>query len=57
LTTRVAAGRDVEAASDHRPVAVDLWLGPARPGGGMAARRGADNVGVGAVRSADTRGE
>ncbi|HET9594945.1 MAG TPA: endonuclease/exonuclease/phosphatase family protein [Anaeromyxobacteraceae bacterium] len=37
-SVQVVAGTEVEAASDHRPLVVDLWLGPAgasQPSGGQ----------------------
>jgi endonuclease/exonuclease/phosphatase family metal-dependent hydrolase len=49
VAVRVIGGADVAAASDHRPLVVDLWL-DAGPGGAAVARRGADNVVPGAVR-------
>jgi endonuclease/exonuclease/phosphatase family metal-dependent hydrolase len=50
MAARVEGGPDVEAASDHRPLVVDLWLGPG-PDPAAAAQWGADKVGAGALRS------
>jgi endonuclease/exonuclease/phosphatase family metal-dependent hydrolase len=52
VAVRVIGGTDVEAASDHRPLVVDLWVGGGA-GAAAAAQRGADNVGAAAVRSTE----